>query len=75
MGRYCRECKHAIRRRVYSLANALIPVKAGMIENPEEYPYGSLWFIRHRQFDLVEPPDQYLLLALPDFVTQLLISN
>jgi len=51
------------------------PVKAGMIENPEEYPYGSLWFIRHRQFDLVEPPNQYLLIALPDFFTQLLISN
>lgn len=51
------------------------PVKAEMIENPEEYPYGSLWFIRHRQFDLVEPPDQFLLGVLPDFFTQLLISN
>ncbi len=45
------------------------PVKAGMIENPEEYIYGSLWFIRHKRFDLVEPPRQYLLTALPEFFT------
>ena len=46
------------------------PVKAGMVENPKEYIYGSLWFTLHKRFDLVEPPNQYLLTALPEFFTQ-----
>ena len=46
------------------------PVKAGIVENPEEYIYGSLWFIRHKQFDLVEPPRQYLLTIIPEFFAQ-----
>ncbi len=45
------------------------PVKAGIVENPEEYPFGSLWFIRHKQFDLVEPPKQYLITVFPEFFT------
>ncbi|MCK5198249.1 MAG: transposase [Spirochaetales bacterium] len=51
------------------------PVKAKMIENPEEYLYGALWFIRHRRFDLVEPPDLFILAALPDLFEQLLITD
>jgi REP-associated tyrosine transposase len=43
------------------------PVKAGMVETPEEYVYSSLWLIRHKRFDLVEPPQQYLVTALPEF--------
>jgi len=42
------------------------PVKAKMTENPEEYLYGSLWFIRHRLFDIVEPPDLSIKIALTD---------
>ncbi len=51
------------------------PVKAGIIKNPEEFLYGALWFIRHRRFDLIEPPDQYILITLPDPFTLLLISD
>ena len=45
------------------------PVKAGMVEDPEEYMYGSLWFIRHKRFDLIEPPRLYLATELPEFFT------
>jgi REP-associated tyrosine transposase len=42
------------------------PVKAEMIENSEEYQYGALWFIRHKLFDLVEPPDHSIRMVLTD---------
>ncbi len=42
------------------------PVKAKMIENPEEYLYGALWYIRHKLFDIVEPPDLSIQMALTD---------
>lgn len=42
------------------------PVKAEMVESAEEYLYGALWFIRHRLFDLVEPPDLSIKMALTD---------
>ena len=42
------------------------PIKAEMAENPEEYLYGALWFIRHRIFDIVEPPDLSIKMALTD---------
>ncbi len=42
------------------------PVKAEMIEDPGEYLYGALWFIRHRLFDIVEPPDLSIKLVLTD---------
>jgi len=48
------------------------PVKAEIIENPEEYLFGALWFIHHRQFNLIEPPDPYILTELPDLFEQLL---
>ena len=40
------------------------PVKAKMVETPEEYQYGSLWFIRLKLFDLVKPPDITIEMAL-----------
>ena len=40
------------------------PVKADMVENPEEYLYGALWFIWHRVFDIVDPPDISIKIAL-----------
>lgn len=43
------------------------PVKAGMVKTPEEYVYSSLWFVHHKRFDLVEPPREYLAIALPEF--------
>ncbi len=42
------------------------PVKAEMIESPEDYLYGALWFIQHRIFDIVEPPDISIRMALTD---------
>ncbi len=33
------------------------PVKAEIVESVEEYLYGALWFIRHKLFDIVEPPE------------------
>jgi hypothetical protein len=46
------------------------PVKAGIVENPKEYRYCSLWFVRNKQFDLVEPPRQYLFATLPEFFSK-----
>ena len=43
------------------------PVIAEIVEKPEEYAYGGLWFMHHRQFDLVEPPDHFITSLLPDF--------
>ncbi len=37
-----------------------------MIENPEEYLYSALWYIRHKLFDVVEPPDLSIQMALTD---------
>ncbi len=42
------------------------PVKAEMVETPEEYLYGALWYIRHNLFDIVEPPDLSIKIALTD---------
>ena len=42
------------------------PLKAEMVSDPEEYKYGALWFIRHRLFDIVEPPDLSIQMALTD---------
>ena len=42
------------------------PVIAEIVENAEEYQYGALWFIRHRLFDIVEPPDLSIEMALTD---------
>lgn len=42
------------------------PVKAEMVESAEEYLYGALWFIRRRLFDIVEPPDLSIKMALTD---------
>jgi len=42
------------------------PVKAEMVETPIEYRYGGLWFIRNREFELIEPPDPFLLILLPE---------
>jgi REP-associated tyrosine transposase len=42
------------------------PVKAKMMTNPEEYQYGALWYIRYKLFDLVEPPDLSIRMALTD---------
>jgi len=42
------------------------PVKAEMITNPEEYQYGALRHIRHKLFDIVEPPDLSIKMVLTD---------
>jgi REP-associated tyrosine transposase len=42
------------------------PVKAEMIKDPGEYLYGALWYIQHGLFDLVEPPDLSIKMALTD---------
>ncbi len=43
------------------------PVKAGMVENAEDYVYGALWFIKHKRFKLIEPPDPLIIKNLPEF--------
>ena len=42
------------------------PVKAEMVDNPEEYMYGALWEIQHKLFDIVEPPNLSIKMALTD---------
>ncbi|MEA1910804.1 MAG: transposase [Spirochaetota bacterium] len=42
------------------------PVKAEMVETPEEYLYGALWYIRRKWFDIVEPPDLSIKMVLSD---------
>ena len=44
------------------------PVKAKMVETAEGYEYGGLWFIRNRDFELIEPPDPFLLVLLPNLL-------
>ncbi len=51
------------------------PVQAGMVEKPEDYRYGGLWYIRHRRFDFVEPPDPLIMTILSEFYTQYLITG
>lgn len=51
------------------------PVKAKMVKTPKDYKHGSLWFILHKQFDLVEPPDLLLICALPELFNQILITD
>jgi putative transposase len=51
------------------------PVKAEMVDKPEEYVFGGLWFIRHRWFYLVEPPDTFIKQLLPEFFEQKLITD
>ena len=51
------------------------PLKAEMVDNPEEYKFGGLWFIRHGRFALVEPPDLLIRQQLPEFFGQKLITD
>lgn len=44
------------------------PVKAQIVESGKEYAYGGLWFIRNRDFELIEPPDPFLLVLLPNLI-------
>jgi len=37
-----------------------------MVETAKEYEYGGLWFIRNRQFELIEPPEPFLIVLLPE---------
>ena len=43
------------------------PVKAKMVENAEDHLYGGLWFIKHRRFDLVEPPGPLITRLLSEY--------
>ena len=43
------------------------PVKADLVKDAQEYEYGSLWFIRHKRFNFIEPPDIELLVSLPEY--------
>ncbi|MCK5673871.1 MAG: transposase [Spirochaetales bacterium] len=51
------------------------PVKAKMVDKPEKYEYGGLWFIRKRQFKLIEPPGLFLSSFLEEHFKQLLITE
>ncbi len=51
------------------------PLKAEMVDNPEEYEFGGLWFIRHSRFTLVEPPNLLIRQLLPEFSSQKLITD
>lgn len=41
------------------------PVKAELVKTSSEYEYGGLWYMINRKFELVEPPDSFLLVLLP----------
>ena len=43
------------------------PVKANLVKTPQEYKYGVLWFIHHKQYQFIEPPDIELIDSLPDY--------
>ena len=51
------------------------PVKTEIVERPEDYKYGGLWYIRHRRFDFIEPPDPLIKTILSEFFKQLLIAE
>ena len=51
------------------------PVKAGMVNTPEEYFYGGLWFIRHMYFSIIEPPDSFISALFPDLYKQILLNE
>ena len=42
------------------------PVKAKMVDSPENYIFGGLWYILHKRFEFIEPPDRCLVNSLPD---------
>jgi len=46
-----------------------------MVNNPEEYQFGGLWFIRHSNYTLVEAPDLLIREQLPEFFSQKLITE
>ena len=51
------------------------PVKVKIVNKPEAYKYGGLWFIWNRQFELIEPPGLLIRTLLPDLFNQLLITE
>ena len=44
------------------------PVKANIVETPKEYEYGGLWFILNRDFELIEPPDPFLVVLFANLL-------
>jgi putative transposase len=51
------------------------PVKSEIVEKPEDYKFGGLWYIHHRCFDFIEPPDLLFKTILYENFKQLLISE
>lgn len=51
------------------------PMKAGMVEEAEDYTYGALWFMKHRRFEIVEPPDPLITGFLPEYFGQALLTE
>ncbi len=49
------------------------PMKAALAEDPEEYEFGGLWFIRNRKFEFLDQPDSRLKVFLPEFFRQIMV--
>jgi len=45
---------------------SLNPVKAGLCQESGEYPFSGIKFIREKIHDLLDPPDNYLYLVIPE---------
>ena len=41
------------------------PVKASIIDDPVNYEFGGLWFIKNRKFELIDPPGPILKAMIP----------
>lgn len=42
------------------------PVKSGLCMECGDYPFSGIKYLRQRVHDLLEPPDNYLYLVIPD---------
>jgi len=50
------------------------PVRSGMVCRPDQYEYGGINFLRNKEYEIIEPPDEILKLILSYFVTPLMLQ-
>ena len=42
------------------------PVQANLVNDPKDYRYCGLWYLRRRYYQMLEPPDDTLLINFPE---------
>jgi len=59
--RFCSKIIEDIRQLITTFRYiAENPVRAGIVNKPDEYKYNGITFIKNKLFDILEPPDSFL---------------